>query len=72
MKVAKRKGELANPAGGGWSAVESTTVALNPVALESQPNEYIRASWQDHDYGQVAAGDVKPASDGDKLYLRVE
>lgn len=72
MKVARLNGQLADPAWSGWDGVPSTTVPLNPVAFESQPNAYIRESWRDHDYGQVATGELKAASDGDKLYLRVE
>ncbi|MCC6960165.1 MAG: hypothetical protein IT301_09995, partial [Dehalococcoidia bacterium] len=42
------------------------------VALEAQPTEYIRESWKDRDYGQTAEAQVKAASDGQRLYVRVE
>ena len=72
MKVAKLTGALADPSWEGWSAVDSATVSLNPVALECQPTAYVRESWKDRDYGQVAESQLKAASDGDRLYLRVE
>lgn len=72
MKVAKLTGALADPSWAGWSAVANVTVPLNPVALESQTTAYVREAWKDRDYGQVAEGQVKAASDGQRLYLRVE
>lgn len=72
MKVAKLTGALADPSWAGWSAVDNVTVPLKPVALESQTTAYVREAWKDRDYGQVAEGQVKAASDGERLYLRVE
>lgn len=72
MKIAKLAGKLADPASAEWGAVEAAQVSLGPVALESQPTEYIREAWKGRKYGQTAQAAVKAASDGDKLYLRVE
>ena len=72
MKVAKLSGALADPKWAGWSGVDGATVPLNPVALEAQPTAYVREAWKDRDYGQVAEGQVKAASDGERLYIRVE
>ncbi len=72
MKVAKLTGALADPAAAAWQSVENVRVSLAPVALEAQPTEYIREAWRDRDYGQTAEAQVKAASDGDRLYLRVE
>ena len=72
MKVAKLTGALADPAAAAWQSVENVRVSLAPVALEAQPTEYIREAWRDRDYGQTAEAQVKAASDGDRLYPRVE
>ena len=72
MKGAKLTGALADPRWPGWNAIASAAVPLKPVALESQPTAYLRSVWKDRDYGQVAEGQVKAASDGERLYLRVE
>ena len=72
MKVAKLTGALADPAAAAWQSVGNVRVSLAPVALEAQPTEYIREAWRDRDYGQTAEAQVKAASDGDRLYLRVE
>ncbi len=63
---------LADPWGQAWSALPATTVALNPVDYEAQPNRYIRAAWKDRPYGQTVEARVAAASDGDRLYIRVE
>jgi len=72
VKIAKLAGKLADPASAEWGSVEAAQVSLGPVALESQPTEYIREAWKGRKYGQTAQAAVKAASDGDKLYLRVE
>ena len=72
MKVAKLAGKLADPASAEWGSVDPVQVPLSPVALEVQPTEYIRETWKDRDYGQTAEAAVKAASDGDRLYIRVE
>lgn len=72
MKVAKLAGKLADPASAEWGAVAPVEIPLAPVALEVQPTEYVREAWKDRDYGQTAQAAVKAASDGDRLYIRVE
>ncbi len=72
MKVAKLAGKLADPASAEWGSVDAVRVSLAPVALEAQPTEYIREAWKDRDYGQTAEAAVKAATDGERLYIRVE
>lgn len=72
MKVAKLAGGLSNPAAPAWQSVEDVRIPLAPVAFEAQPTEYIREAWKDRDYGQTAEARIKAASDGERLYLRVE
>ena len=72
MKIAKLAGKLADPASAEWGSVDPVQIPLSPVALEVQPTEYIRETWKDRDYGQTAEAAVKAASDGDRLYIRVE
>ena len=74
MKVAKlsQGSGLADPAGAGWNGLASETVALSPVPLDAQPNAYIQEAWKDRKYGQTARASVAAASDGDRLYVRLE
>lgn len=72
MKVAKLSGALTDPTASAWGAAETVTVPLTPVALEAQPTDYIREAWKDRDYGQTAEAQVRAASDGERLYLRLE
>ena len=72
MKVAKLSGALADPTWSGWDQVDGTSVSLNPVPLDLQPTAYVREAWKDRAYGQTAEGQVKAASDGQQLFIRVE
>jgi DMSO reductase family type II enzyme heme b subunit len=72
MKVARIAGTLADPSAPEWSSVQAASVSLAPVALQAQPTEYIRQAWQDRPYGRTAGATVAAASDGERLYLRVE
>jgi len=72
MIVNKVSGELAAPTGGGWSGVDAESVSLDPVSLESQPTEYIRAAWADREYGKVGEVKVSTAHDGKRAYVRLE
>lgn len=75
MKVARvtaNASELANPASSVWSGVAAEALKLGPVALEAQPTEYIREAWKGKAYGRTAEAMVAAASDGQRLYLRVE
>lgn len=63
---------LTDPWAAGWSAVAPVTVSLAPVSREAQPNEYIREAWKDRPYGQTPEAQVAAASDGQRLFVRVE
>lgn len=63
---------LTDPSASGWSAVAPVTVSLAPVGLQAQPTEYIREAWKDRPYGQTPEARLAAASDGQRLYLRVE
>jgi DMSO reductase family type II enzyme heme b subunit len=70
-KVSEGSG-LADPSASGWSVVVPITVPLAPVSLQAQPTEYIREAWKDRPYGQTPEAQFAAASDGQRLYLRVE
>lgn len=74
MKVAKVNAgaDLADPASQAWSSVAPEAVALGPVALAAQPTEYIREAWANRPYGKTAEAKVAAATDGSKLFVRVE
>jgi steroid C-25 hydroxylase gamma subunit len=74
MRVEKvnQGGGLTDPSAAAWSAVEPTRVALAPISLDVQPTEYIREAWKDRAFGQTPEAQLAAASDGERLYLRVE
>ncbi len=74
MKVAKLAAGagLEDPAGAGWKEVAGETVVLSPVPLDEQPNAYIQEAWQGRAYGETPEAKVAAASDGARLYVRVE
>jgi len=74
MKVAKLPAGsgLADPGAPGWKNLAAETVALSPVPLAAQPNAYIQEAWQGRDFGKTPEARVSAASDGAKLYVRVE
>lgn len=74
MKVAKLSAGsgLSDPAAAGWKDQTAETVALSPVPLEAQPNAYIQEAWKGREYGRTAQASVAAASDGEKLYVRLE
>jgi DMSO reductase family type II enzyme heme b subunit len=73
MKVANITAtDLADPRSEAWSGVGAEAVNLAAVPLEAQPTEYIREAWKSRPYGQAAGAKVAAASDGQRLYLRLE
>ena len=71
-KVSAPAAELADPAAAVWRGVASESVNLAPVALAAQPTEYIREAWANKAYGRTPKAMVAAASDGQRLYLRLE
>jgi len=74
MKVAKLSpgSGLSDPAAAGWKDQAAETVALSPVPLAAQPNAYIQEAWKGREYGRTGEASVAAASDGEKLYVRLE
>lgn len=74
MKVANVAAgyELADPRAAAWDDVPGESVQLAPVPLAAQPNEYIRTKWANKPYGATPAASVAAASDGERLYVRLE
>ena len=75
MKVERKEtseSDLLDPTSAVWRDLTSETVALTPVPLEAQPNEYIRSSWADRSYGQTAQASAAAISSGNQLYVRLE
>lgn len=71
-RVARKDGNLADPASPDWAAVDKTAVALSPIPLDAQPTEYIKTKWADLSYGNVGTVDLAAAISGDRLHVRLE
>jgi steroid C-25 hydroxylase gamma subunit len=75
MKVNKSDGvttELLNPGSDLWANLAGETVALHPIPLESQPNQYIRTKWKDRVYGTTKTATASGITNGDELFMRLE
>jgi len=72
MRVQRVSGEPGEPAASAWSSVEGESIALTPVPLDAQPTEYIRVKWAGQAYGTVKEAKVAAATDGTRLYVRLE
>src|SRR5512140_2630578 len=75
MKAPMIKGaasELADPGSATWKSVAAETVSLGAVPLAAQPTAYIREAWANRAYGTTASANVAAASDGERLYVRIE
>jgi len=75
MKISKSqspKDDLLDPASAAWKDLTAETASLSPVALDAQPNEYIRTAWAERPYGQTAAASAIAQQAGDTVYIRLE
>jgi len=75
MKVSTMKGaasDLASPGSAAWSSVAGETVTLGAIPVSAQPTAYIREAWANRPYASTASAKVAAASDGDRLYVRIE
>ncbi|GAB4321302.1 MAG: hypothetical protein Kow0010_01590 [Dehalococcoidia bacterium] len=74
MKVTKFESgtNLGDPGAAAWSKVPAERVALGPAPVEAQPNAYIRTKWASGGYGTTAEAALAVASDGQRLYVRIE
>lgn len=73
MKVARIDGaDLGDPGAPEWAKATAEQVTLGPAPLEAQPNAYIRTKWATVPYGTTQAASVAAASDGERLYVRLE
>ena len=74
MKVTKidTGANLGDPGAEEWSKVPAERVTLGPAPVEAQPNAYIRTKWASGGYGTTAEAALASASDGQRLYVRIE
>ena len=75
MKVSTMKGaagDLASPGSAAWNSVAGETVSLGAIPVAAQPTAYIREAWAKRAYASTASAKVAAASDGDRLYVRIE
>lgn len=54
-----------------WQKLAEAEVAMMPTPLAMQPTQYIRESWKDKRYGQLAAVHVSAVHDGERMLVKV-
>jgi len=75
MKINKsqsQQDDLLDPASGAWTDLTAESASLSPVALDAQPNDYIKTAWADRAYGKTAAASATAQQSGDTVYIRLE
>lgn len=69
-RVPVATGPLLIPNGAGWTEGEYP-VSLVPTPLDAQPSEYVRTSWAQRPYGQLATVRLSAALTDSELYIRL-
>jgi DMSO reductase family type II enzyme heme b subunit len=64
--------DLGSPAAEAWKTAAVETVKLAPAPLAAQPTAYVRAKWASLPYGATPSAEVAVASDGGKVFVRIE
>lgn len=75
MKISKsqsQQDDLLNPASAAWTDLPGESVSLTPIALDAQPNDYIKTSWADRAYGKTTAALATLQQAGETVYIRLE
>ena len=72
MRARRSSSEVSGPGAESWSSAEAEVLALEPVPLDAQPTEYIRAAWADRPFGRVSEVNAAAAHDGKSLFVRLE
>lgn len=75
MKINKSQShqdDLLNPESKAWNDLTAETASLVPVALDAQPNEYIKTTWADRAYGKTATASAIAQHSGETVYIRLE
>ncbi len=75
MRISKaqtQQDDLLDPASTSWTSLTAESVSLTPVALDAQPNDYIKTAWADRAYGKTTSASATAQQAGEKVYIRLE
>ncbi len=53
-----------------WTRIDTAQIPMMPTPLQMQPTDYIRQSWANKKYGQIAKIEVASVHDGETWALR--
>jgi DMSO reductase family type II enzyme heme b subunit len=63
---------LLDPDAAEWQAAPLETIATAPTPIANQPNEYLKTSWADREFGAVKELRVRALHNGLRIFFRLE
>jgi DMSO reductase family type II enzyme heme b subunit len=71
-RVAAASQSLLDVDAGAWQEAPLETIATAPTPIENQPNDYLKVTWQDRDFGVVKEVRVRALHNGLRIFFRLE
>jgi DMSO reductase family type II enzyme heme b subunit len=71
-RVAAASQNLLDPDAVEWQAAPLEAIATVPTPIANQPNEYLKTSWQDREFGAVKELRVRALHNGLRIFFRLE
>lgn len=71
-KVAAASQDLLDTDAVEWQEAPLETIVTAPTPIENQPNEYMKVSWQDREFGVVKELRVRALHNGLRIFFRLE
>jgi DMSO reductase family type II enzyme heme b subunit len=71
-RVAAASQNLVDPDAVEWQAAPLETIATAPTPIANQPNDYLKTSWADREFGAVKELRVRALHNGLRVFFRLE
>jgi DMSO reductase family type II enzyme heme b subunit len=71
-KVGAASQSLLDPDAAEWQEAPLETIATAPAPIDNQPNDYLKVSWQDREFGVVKELRVRALHNGLRIFFRLE
>ena len=69
IKVAGSRKEILNLDAAIWQKANPATFNLSPTPLANQPSEYIKANWDEKEFGKITKITVKSIHNGKEIFF---
>jgi DMSO reductase family type II enzyme heme b subunit len=71
-KVAVASQNLLDPEAAEWQEAPLETIATAPTPIANQPNDYLKTSWENREFGAVKELRVRALHNGLRIFFRLE